>query len=394
MFIDHISADIIRVLGNAYLVPDGDCLYIVSADSNWLICVTGFCHNFPSEIVNLVEQYTNASDVSGKYLTWDILCAEVDLQRRQYLPAKSKTVKALMAERHPRGLNAKSVRDHIESRGALLSDREADLVDLFNSGQAHSVYPEATKGAQFARDQAMASKYIFQHNGKVVAVDGDYFRAFYDMGFGLWVPSQRYTEKLGMPTLTAVLEGGDTYALGFLPPLDRSGITTAADGRMLYADASLVSWATPEEAQEIIAGDTEIFNPLTHSDLVLADGTEDRVDDIGARATYTSSISASTQVAIGVLRWHGVAEHDIIALLDAQRFPSYEKAYHKIMGAVGGSWKLGQVNLSDWEMRQMKDMASKARRVLAHLDQAGIPAEVGDLPALEEALRTHNREAG
>lgn len=386
MFLDRVTADVIQALGNAYLIPDGDCLYIVSHDSDWLICVTAFTLAFPDELLFLIDNYTDENE--RKYLQWDLLCAEVYPDSRQYLPGKSKTVKTLAAERHPRGLNAAAVRAHISERGWALSDRGLDLVSLFNQGYARSIYPEAAKPGQFARD-AKAQQYNFQYAGRVVAVDGAYFRAFYDMGFSVWAPTGRraQVDKISHPVIAAAVEDGSCYVFGFMPPMERSGITTSPDGRRTYADASIVSWTTPEEATALIADDTAIYSPARHTYASLRLSPEERLDRIGDKPYYGDDVRRETLFAIGVLRWHGVDETSIMALLEAQRMPSYQEGYNEVMAAVDEALRTLSGNHAQWQRHNAEEVVKKARRALESLASLGVSAELGRLPELEALLR-------
>lgn len=386
MILDRISADTIHALGVAYLVPDGDCLYIVSHESDWLICITAYALAFPAELVDLISNYTDSAE--RKYLQWDILCAEVYPDRRQYLPGKAKNVKTLAPERHPRGICAQTVRDHISTLGWALSDSGLDLTDLFNHGYARPVYPDrAARQGQFARDQAQAQQYIFQYQGRVVTVDGDYFRAFYDMGFHVRTTScRKHADKISHPVIVATIDA-ETYAFGFMPPVDRSGIAAAPDNRPIYADAGLVSWSTVDEALALIDADTSLFNPAIHDLATLQLCTEDRIEQAVQRPSYNTVVTQETLFAIGVLRWNGVDEASIMNALEARRMPSYQAGYDAVMDGIEQAFPLLEGDRAPWQRNQATEYARKARRAIEVLTALGVGAEPGRLHALEAGLR-------
>lgn len=389
MFLERISADTIRALGKAYLIPDGDCLYIVSDQSHWTLCVTNYVASFPLDLVDIIVSYTQADD--SKYLQWDILCSEVDLEHRQYLPAQAKTVKTLTAERHPRGLTGGIVRDYISAIGWVLGDRALDLTGAFKAGVAHPIYPgNAEKHGQFARGLAQASKYIFQMEGRVVAVNGDYFRSFYDMGLEMTAPSVRRGKDLGHPLIAAQAEDMVSYVFGFLPPDGDSGITVSADGRALYADATILSWAGVSDAQGMIDKEFGVFSPSTHDLTVLQMSLEERLELHETRPAYNRELSNDLLMAIGILRWKGVAEENILAAIGERRMPCYEQGWNAVSADVTKALQeMSARPDAEWHIRSAKATYDRAAKTINTLRQLGVDAELGDLRALWDLLKPY-----
>lgn len=379
-------------MGKAYLIPDEDCLYIVSEQSHWTLCVTNYVASFPLELVNIIINYTQAKE--ARYLQWDILCSEVDLEHRQYLPAQAKTVKTLTAERHPRGLTGETVRNYISAIGWVLGDRALDLTGAFNAGVAHPIYPgNAEKHGQFARGLAQASRYVFQLENRVVALNGDYFRGFYGMGLEMTAPSVRRGKEVGHPIIAAQAEDMVSYVFGFLPPDGESGIQVSSDGRTLYADAALVSWAEIADAEALIAAEVGVFNPVTHDQATLQMPFSERLDLQETRPSYNRDLSTQLTLAVSILRWKGVSEEDICAAVEERRVPCYEAAWaHLNTEVTHAVSELSAKPDVDWNLRSAKVIYARARRVMETLRQLGVDAEIRDLRALHDLVQPYMGE--
>ena len=397
MFLDHITAEILAMLGEAYLVPDNDCLYIVSTGSEWLLCIPAYASQFPAELVGIIETYTNERD--GLYLTWDVLCAEVSLEHRQYLPAKSKSVKTLHGQRHPQGVRASSVREHLTAIGSVFGDRHSDLNDLFHQGFARAEYPKrAGPGASHFAQERPPEQYVFQYQGRVLALDGGMFSGFYKMGCRMWAPSaRRDPKKIGHPLILVELDSPGSAVFGMMVPGGRSGIVTARDGRALYHDAAAISWATLDDATALIETDLTTYDPTK----IPADRLEETflerlaAHDVKTRLYSQPDINAETLLAVSILRWHGIEEVHIEALVEARRMPCYEAGYGTaVEEAQRMLSRVEATNLSSWEVSHARDRARNLRKAILTLAQVGITAEPGPLLALEQALNTRYREAG
>lgn len=384
------------MLGEAFLIPDHDCLYIINADSNWILCVPAYMSQFPPELVGIIQAYTQED--LGLYLPWDILCAEVSLEHQQYLPAKSKSVRPLMGQRHPQGVRASSVREHLTEIGAAFSDRHTNLNALFHQGYARAEYPKRAAQVHFAQERP-PEKYVFEYGGRVLALDGSMFSGLYRLGCQLWAPSaRRNAKKLGHPLVLVEFDSPGSAVFGMMTPGGTSGVTRAPDGRAIYHDATTISWATLEDATALIDSDTSTFDPTKVRAERLQESFEVRLASYEekTRSYGTSDIDPHTLVAISILRWHGVPDEQIDALVEARRMAGYEVGYRTATNNARGMLQRlqGGEPLSNWEVGQARDYARTLRAVLAALAQVGVSAEVGPLPDLEHELNVRHREAG
>lgn len=343
-------------LGPAYVVLDGDSLYIRA--KKWIIVASSANHVFAPERVEDIKALQGA----WSSIDWLILTAkEVDLSVKKFLPARGRKFQDVNIRSGnywgAASEGASSIRKTVEDAApSLYADGLIDLSAKFRDGKAAVIYPEREKG-EFCITPT-ADRYVFTEEGRVIVVDAAPFLAFVEMGFQITCPRNRMGTRVECPPLGLYMDWNGVPVFGVLYASDSgSGISTDRKGRALFVDPATNSWLTPEECRDLLQAPTE-YLPGKNINQMLQD-------------------SHNLRRAVSGLRWNGLLDEQIVTLYEDNRYAAYSVIYENaIRRAADLDAYLTDDVLENGDSWRLKGFLNEAKRLKALIEN--IQKEVGD----------------
>lgn len=380
-------------MGPAVIIPDGDCLYITQ-DRCWTICITNAALHIPPHILSVIHTYTNAAGRS--FLDWDILTAvEISVERKQYLPAFSSTVKPFKPPASDAyRVTTEVLRAQIEMAGPCLYDIGIDVTQAFHDGLVRSEYPHKGKGMHLAAESGKADSYTLRKDHKVLSMDGSMLRGFLDMGFTVTCPSKRPAAGL---CLAATIPDDSSYIFGFIALRSHSGVVTSPCGRSLLGhDAAAVSWDFVEDAYQILQEDLTVFNPAHHGRDTVLLPLEERLGIEETRTHYgVREIAREFKRGIAILRWHGVPEEAIMEYVDSLRIPQWIRLHEDTLNQAAERITRLTDKASRWEWGNADSAAREMCKLIEDLEGLlEYALDLGPLPELIRIIKEGEQKAG
>lgn len=347
----------------AYLIPDGDALYILQDRLEWLLVLPGASAYIPPHVVRAVETHS-AKPYAHALVDWRVWCADVvDEAEWQFRPADGRKFfpvcieDVMMSGR----LSASTCRANIESNSSVIYATEAwDLGHLHAQGLARPLYHDANASGSFNKTAATYG-FVFKLGGKILAVPAQPFLAMLALGFQVTCVQESTTSK---PPVVGLYKDGDMPQFGFMMPLVDSGIKEDQDGRELFADAAIVSWITPEEALQTLQTATAYLKGVTLWDLVDSKGAQSQTRHISPK---------EIRMAVSALRWRGLADAQIEELYEAGREVAYGR---QMMNALRRADSIASLDLEgkpEWQRagyrQDVEEIIQEIRHYAAYLGE-------------------------
>ena len=391
-FFERISGTIVREMGPAVIIPDGDCLYITQSKV-WTICITNAALHIPPHILSVIHTYTDAA--TGSFFDWDLLTAvEISTEHKQYLPAFSSTVRPFVrAQRSYGHVTAEQLRAQIGVAGPCLYDVGMDVTQAFRDGLVRSEYPRKERG-HLAAESGKADSYTLQRGRKVLSMDGPRLRGFLDMGFTVTCPSKK--PDAGLCLAATIMEGG-AYIFGFIALRSHSGITGSPCGRSLLGhDAVAICWDFEEDAYQLLQEDLTVFNPAYHGRDTVLLSLEERLGVEDTRTHYANrEMSREFKRGIAILRWHGVPEEAILEYAESLRTSQWVRIHEDVLLKAAERIARLAGGVSKWEWGSADSAAKDMCKLIEDLEVLlGHPLDLGLLPEMIRSIKEGEQKAG
>lgn len=325
-----ISLDHMSQLGDGVLIPDGDTLYMYGG--SWLLVVTGCEHHIPIEILRLV-----ANAPGGALTDWGVLNAKKIVEKeKKFIPGRgngSREVYVRDSKYH--SVSPEGIRGLIESNADCLWGSCYKLDQLFGAGQARTKYVREDAGdrRKFSIEPT-AEEYVFELDGRLLAVSPNIIRPFYEMEFDVNCPtvSSGYPKVLGMYSRVHTPD-----VFGYFAP--RLMLRDDSDDKKLYVDAASCSWYSPEEGRDKL---TKFGNYLP--------GVLDQ-------AIRTIRLTEDLKYGISILRWYGASDEEIETLYQEGRPAGIAKQADELLDEIRAECAAG--NVSAWKMQKLERSVSE-----------------------------------
>ena len=358
----------------AALIPDGDVLYI--AGDTWLLALTRPEDVIDPELLDWIRTHEVPRYAS---IDWRVLCCKhIDVAQGKFLPFKARQYFDIAREDMFSRVRTSSCRSDLERASDSIFGDVVDLTQLWEQGKARPLYlREASLSGDEVRGGVQATPaahtFIFEFGTRVVSVNGQYLKAFHDLGLRVTCP----VESSGIPVLGLMSEDGDT--LGCMKANHGAGRNSDSLGRSTYRDVAHICWISEEAA--IAELHSQSCHPLNaryrEFDDILGDAYCPRLRD-----------------AVGALRWAGWNDGDIEQEYVDGRTTAWTTAYSEAM-SVGDNCLayLEGSERTPYEDRNTQWALKEACKVVTQLrERTGSDLDLGQLPAAVALLPSEGNQ--